>query len=363
MKVSNVIFAIFAVFPAIVFSQVDDLVSQFCPDCTDISNARLKAISLAPNAQCDYGNPPQLPPISCSPVSRRVVLGNHLTGQIFVFLITVDELMTNVVEGTLTDQEAQAIDAIFELRQAWSAIDFNFVVDHGVILDGFGHTSVNLSDVVLTTKGGEVCPSGTALEAVLDQALLQPLRDEIAMKLINDLQQRFEDLNPSVNVNGISVVISNFGFSMNWENVGNGPGVATFEFTVSETNTPIPDRLVFDLSFNGFTASGSPIINSQLNTGSSRAAGVRVSDLVNGSATVDNDCVLAKLAALQDQGFGFNLGGAGGPEVDFNGSLFGPAPRACSASICMTVCSSGSGLGTVCSRSCIRILRVGVTCG
>jgi len=327
----------------------DEQVAYFCPSCTDQTSARQRALALAASPNCDYGVPPQLPPISCQDTIRRVILGNHISGQKFAFLVTTDEMLASSVESdSLTTVERDLIDTIFQLRADWAGIDWHQTVEDGTIQAGtMGRISLYTEYATQQTSGGSDCPVGTALDHVLNPALQAPLKDAITFEVMNRLSE-YQGMNPRVRrLTGVGVTApSGAGLSLQWENPDERTFQASYGFPVSEVDSGLTDVLVYDVELRG-EHNGQPLLHIGFDDQASRAAGAIVRDLLNGAATItiSDECVLEKLEAFNDaeNGSEIRVGGPGGDPFDFSGLSSGDGGAAlCSKILCATVCSVDS---------------------
>lgn len=327
----------------------DEQVGYFCSSCTDVTSARQRALALAPSPNCDYGNPPQLPPISCQTTTRRVILGNHISGQKFAFLVTTDEMLASSVEAdTLTSTEVELIDTIFDLRADWAGIDWNQTVEDGTIRAGtMGRIPLYTGYAAKQTSRDSDCPVGTALDHVLNPALQAPLKDAITFEVMNRLSD-YQGMNPRVRrLTGVGVTVpSGAGLSLQWENPDDNSFQASYGFPVSEVDSGLTDVLVYDVELRG-EHNGQPLLHIGFDDQASRAAGTIVRDLLNGAATitVSDECVLEKLEEFNDaeNGSDIRVGGPGGDPFDFSGLSSGDGGGAlCSKILCATVCSVDS---------------------
>lgn len=328
-------------------SDYDEQVGYFCPSCTDQTSARQRALALAPPPNCDYGVPPQLPPISCQETTRRVILGNHISGQKFAFLVTTNEMLAPSIESeSLTTTEQGLIDTIFELRADWAGIDWHQTVEDGTVQAGsMGRIPLYTEYSTQQTSGSSDCPVGTALDHVLNPALQAPLKDAITFEVMHRLSD-YQGMNPRVRrLTGVGVTVSSgAGLNLQWENPDAQTFQATYGFPVSEVDLGLTDVLVYNVELTG-EYNGQPTLHIVFDDQASRAAGAIVRDLLNGAATitVSDECALEKLEAFNDaeNGIEFRVGGPGGDPFDFSGLSSGDGGQLCSKILCASTCVDG----------------------
>ena len=329
--------------------------AYFCPNCINESSARQVALTHAPPALCDYGNPPPFPPVSCQPVYRRIILGNHLTRQRFAFIVgTIDSFRQTAEPDSLSPAEQRVIDQIFDLRHDWESMSLEWVVENGTVQAG----AAGRIPLKSQTTGGGSCPSNTALDHVLNPSFMQLLKDAIVLRTMNRLAEHASDGNPQVRrATGVGVSLGGVGFSFQWENPNQNNFTASFGFPVSEVDTPIRDVLVFRVELLGMNL-GTPILEVDFAPGASRAAGAFVDDLLNGNVTVSSPCIFDKLEDLQisNPDLDFRFGGPIGDLVDFNhlGNLGGG--KVCSRTMCASVTIRGE------PRQCQYFISVAIAC-
>lgn len=99
-------------------------VGYFCANCVDFRSAQQQAMQYAAPLECN-SDEVFLDPnteLVCSSEDRRVVLGNHLTGQVFAFLVSRGNKFpwpTTADEVSLNSTETAVYQGILELRVDW----------------------------------------------------------------------------------------------------------------------------------------------------------------------------------------------------------------------------------------------------
>lgn len=323
-------------FSTTAFADQAPTISKFCTQCVDESSARAIAKTMAPSPSGDCDDDPlgsgeesratgdhvQ----NCSPVYRRVYLINHLDNKVYSYEVWIEHSMRAAVAVPLTNAEQVVSDRVIELRLAWDDLMEGTIVEPGEGLVPQGEWGA--SDMI---QNDSDCPSGTALDAVLNPHIMQDYKELIVSAAVQELPPFPQGESWISRLSGIGAQALGFGMSAQWESDGEGHTLFEYEFEVSEVQNPIsPDRLVFDVEFLGETGSGAPMLDIQFNETASRAAGQQYTALESGGA-VTNECALAKIEeALSQQGYTFHVpagdpapspfpenttGGGGGPSI------------------------------------------------
>jgi len=311
-------------------------VAYFCADCTNTTAAQQQALQYRPAYACDYGSPPQLPPISCQTAVRRVILINHLTRQQYAFLVTVtSHLDIDIVPDMLSTDELLYIDRAIDLREDWAAMNLDQVVEDGQVSAG----AAGMIKIRPQKSTRSDCPVGTALDHVLQPSLQSPLKDAISLTVMNHLSD-YAGAGPRVRrLSGIGLSLRGVGFDIQWENPEQDWFLANFGFPESEVSSPLNDFLSFEVELRG-ELNGQPILEIEFQPESSRAAGAIVDDLMNGRATVQNQCVMEKLEQFEQQNSNieFRVGDPSGARFDFSTGGGGGTSNLCTKLLCATVC-------------------------
>jgi len=292
----------------------NDTQSMFCPHCYDLNSAMAVAESLAPPGPsgpgCDdlapdsddenvkSGERPSFG--TCIIPMRRVFLINQLSGQVFSFNVWREGGLPVAVSETLSSTETLVTNRIIELRLAWD------VFLQGMTISGDQPLARSYTHPDGSVQTPSNCPEGTALDAVLDQGVMNQYEELIRLAAVEALPPFNEGHSWINRVTGVGASAFGFGLSAQWE-----VGAQTYyEFTFDRSEVQvvnIPDQLIFDVEYLGDSpVSGTPFLNIEFNPDLSRAAGQPVRNLEQ-SGSYDNECVLAKIeSALTDQGFTFH---------------------------------------------------------
>ncbi|MBB6088225.1 hypothetical protein [Wenzhouxiangella marina] len=295
-------------------SASNDPLGLFCPQCYDLNSARLLAENHAPPGPSGPGCGGLSPDGEdedthsgerasfggCQTPIRRVFLINQTSGQVFSFRVWQEGGLPVAISEPLSSAESLVTDRIIELRVAWDELL------QGMTIAGDRPLVASYSRPAGSIRTTGSCPEGTALDAVLDPAVMIQYEELIRLAAVQGLPPFNEGQSWVNNINGVGASAFGFGLSAQWE-VG-AQTYYEFTFERSEVPTPnIPDQLIFEVEYLGNApASGTPLLNIQFNRDLSRAAGQPARNLERGGSYT-NECVLAKIeSALTDQGFTFH---------------------------------------------------------
>jgi hypothetical protein len=278
----------------------------FCSNCLDVESARQQALQYAPSLDCNSREVLQNPavPLTCSSVERRVVLGNHVTGAIFAFVVSRgDEAPWAAVARSvvLDSTEAEVYSTIVALRSDWDK-----ALERGAVIDP--EQGIH--------NERRSCPSGTALDHVLDPAGQAAIEEMITADVAENLED-YMDASPWYRSGfGVGVTVLGTGGSLQFPDDGNqGHSIYSVTFPQSEVATPnFDDVLVYELELLGVDR-GQPLLTIDFVEGASRVAGARLDLLKSADVEISNECVLEKLGRLDD---------TGGREIRQNGVAIDP---------------------------------------
>lgn len=303
----------------------DEQVAYFCSTCTSDAAARQKAqTAYAPPLVCDYGNPPTYPPPGgCQETVRRVILGNHLTGQVFAYLVKRNDTGTiNLIgESPLSSIELDLYDSIIEFRNEWEDI----------LAQGFdvGDLGINSSLHIFHERLSSECPDGTALEVATDPNALASFKNKIRLQMEAVLAGRLAN-QPRVSGGQVGATVSRGSVSLSGalnieQPVPAGVNGLAIRFPINEVGTN-DDLLSFNIELVATTVFGDPAFSIELEPSGSWVDGASLSDLMSGAVIIDNDCIIDKLANVPGAdwqpeppqpigapGDGGGGGGGGGP--------------------------------------------------
>ncbi len=135
-------------------SAAPQTVGYFCANCVDFDSAQQQAIQYAAPLECNSDEVLIDPDsdLECSSEDRRLVLGNHLTGQVFAFLVSRGNEFpwpTTADAVSLNSTEIAVYEGILDLRVDWeNALEGGMTIqpEQGV------------------QDEGEICPFGTAID-------------------------------------------------------------------------------------------------------------------------------------------------------------------------------------------------------
>lgn len=279
----------------------------FCSNCVDFESARQQAIEYAAPLSCS-GDGLSLDPdsgLECFAPDRRVVLGNHLTGQVFAFIVTRDSdspWAASADEFMLSPAEHEAYRKTLNFRKDWEAL-----VAQGI----------ELPPQLLIQDEGDDCPQGTALDAYFDNGRQKDIRAQISADVSAQLQE-YKDNTPWFRKlsDGLTFGMVHKGVGVRLAVPGSDNVEWVFAFTFQESEVGnlfnIPDRLVYEVvELAGMDGAGNTILSIDLREDLSRVAGAELDQFLSGKVDITNECVLTKLGHLDDNDSGsFRLGGA-----------------------------------------------------
>lgn len=305
-------------------------VGYFCANCVDFDSAQQQAVQYAAPLECN-SDEVLIDPYSdleCSSEDRRVVLGNHLTGQVFAFLVTRGNEFpwpTTANAVSLNSTETTLYQGILDLR-----IDWENALRGGMTIQ----PEQGVQDE------GEICPFGTAIDYLTRPGGQAQLKDMITADVTANIED-YQDHNPWYTSGfGVGLTVLGTGGNLQFPDGGDeGESIYSIVFPVSEVDDPpFNDVLVYDLQLNGVASDGQALLDIDFLPDSSRAAGARMDELFSGNVEVTNECVLERIGRLDD--VGNNRFQAGGSALDPN-NTFG------------TGGSSGGASGGSTSKMCI----------
>jgi len=309
-------------------------VGYFCANCLDFDSAQQQAMQYAAPLECNTDDgfiDPDLELI-CGSEDRRVILGNHLTGQVFAFVVSRGNELpwpTTADAVSLNATETQVYETILNLRVDWENA-----------LEG----GMTMPPEQSPQNGDDSCPSGTALDFLTRQGGQEQIENMITGVVSSNIDA-YRDQQPWYSNFGVGVTIRGTGGRLRFpDGVDEGQSRYFVEFPISEVETPpFPDVLVYNLELQGVGGSGIAILDIEFVPESSRAAGSRLSQLFSANVEITNDCVLEKLGRLDDIGgneLRLGQGSGGGGALDPN-NTFAPGG------------SSGGSSGGGASQSCV----------
>ncbi|MFN2333664.1 MAG: hypothetical protein ABR550_04485 [Wenzhouxiangellaceae bacterium] len=291
-----------------------ETVGYFCNHCVDFQSARSQAILNAANITCDHagGANPVLNPdadVQCSAPQRIVILGNHLSDQVYSFLVTRDDQSPWAPQAEpfdLTSSENLSYRTVLDLRRQWETM----------MAAGIELQSEPMRALLQGGKNNN-CPQGTALDAFLDNGAQQAIRDQIAATVTAQLQE-FQNDAPWFRRVGqfFSFGISRGGVSASLALTESDAVQRHFSFAFMNSEGgnlfDLPDRLVYEVELATMSG-GQAVAEINLRESLSRVAGVELQRLLAAQIDVTNECVLEKLGRLDDgdPGREFRIGGGG----------------------------------------------------
>lgn len=281
---------IVALSPSRSYATFDEQIGFFCPSCTDQQSAYQQAFLRAPDAECDYGNPPQLPPTSCTTVTRRVILGNPISRQKFSLLVTNDGMLGIQVESdSLSQLESEAMDRIFDLRELVESSLFEMSIDDLNMPEGMNQSLAKFGDSTLGSTSG--CPSGTAMDAVMNPVTLGTLKQRVRDAVGSELEDSgFITWNPTHTLNGVGVSAFGFGLTLNWEVQDGKTAPLSVRFPLNEEGNSITDIVTFEATLLG-VSDGRANMPMTLNEGGTTVGGGKnLADLKKGQIVVATVC-------------------------------------------------------------------------
>ena len=302
----------------------------FCANCVDFDSAQQQAIQYAAPLECNSDEVLIDPDsdLECSSEDRRVVLGNHLTGQVFAFLVSRGNEFpwpTTADAVSLNSTEIAVYEGILDLRVDWeNALEGGMTIqpEQGV------------------QDEGEICPAGTAIDYLTRPGGQAQLKDMITADVTANIED-YQDQSPWYSSGfGVGLTVLGTGGNLQFPEGGDeGESIYSIEFPISEIDDPpFLDVLVYQLELVGTGESGQAVLEIDFLQNASRAAGARLDELFAGNVEITDDCVLDKLGRLDD--IGNSEISLGGSPLDSN-NTFG------------TGGSSGGASGGSTSKMCI----------
>ncbi|MGB0513688.1 MAG: hypothetical protein ACPGJE_02470 [Wenzhouxiangellaceae bacterium] len=268
-----------------------------------------------------------------------MLLINPLTGDLYAYRLRFEPLLNRHVlqTRTMAPEEQQAAQITVEIYQELATAEFG----------GRSGTASGLKIGDSGLRNSMECPEGTALDHVLNPELRQWMIDELRSQWVHILS-RFQNRASVTRTAGISASVAGITLSAGWSR--SPPPLddiffAGFRFDTSEVpidnvvnsdfiTFQINDARMLDLTF---------LFDVEFAPNLSRAAGEEVNLLMSGQATVDNPCVMEKLARHEQDNpeLEFRIGGPGGAPFDFPDLSGASDSELCSKRLCATVCVDG----------------------
>lgn len=287
----------------------------FCSNCVDVESARQQAMQYAAPLQCNSWealNDPNVQ-LTCSSPDRKVILGNHITGQVYAFVVSRGSSMpweTTADPINLEANQQVVYETILALRVDWEAAVAG------------GMTMVPEASV---DSEGSSCPKNTAFDFATKPGGQAFIKDQITHDVSNNIDDYRNQRPWYRNGFGVGVTIFGTGGSLQFPE-GGEPGASNYlvNFSRSESPGTINDVLVYELQLIGVNSvDGKAVLIIDFISEASRVGGSRFDELMTGNIKITNQCLLDKMEALDDSGVGqFQVGGA---VLDPNSS-FGAAP-------------------------------------
>jgi len=271
-------------------------VGYFCANCLDFDSARQQAMQYAAPLQCNseqvFIDPNT--ELACSAEDRRVILGNHLTGQVFSFLVSRGNKfpwLTTANAVALNATETEVYQTILDLR-----VDWENALKEGMTIEPELEQG-------LQTEGGS-CPSGTALDFVTEIGGQSTIKNLITGVISSNLDD-YRDKRPWYKSGfGVGLTILGTGGHLQFpEGIDEGKSRYIVEFPISEADRPpFSDILVYNLELIGNTSGGEAVLTIDFLPAASRVAGFRMDELFSGNVEITDECVLEKLGRMDDIG-------------------------------------------------------------
>lgn len=338
--------------PFSVPAQSYEEVGYFCATCTTDSKARQVALGSVPRPECDWdphavdngdtdssndqeridsGRAPwpdrdelsgDLP--QCRAPLRRVVIANHITNQLFSYLVGWNQDQWQYVilqQVQLNSDEADAYRRLIDFRLHWESI----------LNEPLSLANVYSGNSAISTRGaGGGCPDGTALDYVLDPSLETQAKQQMRQHVSENLSD-FQDNEPWVRGGTLGLIFRRIPVTLNLAPPDQSSlNSIALEGPLNEYGEP-GDVLLYHVELASVTTGGQAIVNFELLTEYSWVLSAPLDDVLSGNFDVeDNPCVRDKLATLaQNDGEG-EWRNSGGQRIDqsaLRGPSLPPGPR------------------------------------
>lgn len=281
--------------------------SFFCKNCVDFESARQQTLEYAAPVSCT-GDPSILDPDSghdCFAPDRRVVLGNHLTGQVFAFIVSRENdspWAASADEILLSPAEREAYEETLNFRNLWEAL-----VARGI----------DLPPQLIIQNGNGECPQETALDAYFDNGTQKDIRAQITADVSAQLRE-YQNDTPWLRklADGLTFGLVRNGVGVSFTVPGSDDVQRIFPFPFQESEVGnlynIPDVLVYEVvEISGMDGRGNATLTIDLREDQSRIAGAELDQFLAGKVDITNECVLEKIGAFDDaRGKDFIIGGS-----------------------------------------------------
>ncbi len=288
-----------------------------CDNCINYPSAEQEAELYAPGLSCT--NPFSGEPLQCTSTPKNVVLVNLANEEIYPFRVTrqtTPPFSVNVNVLTLPSQQynnfVTAVEAVNAINAGFEAI----YSDWNQYTGRFNNTTLNESGPETRSSVPASCPSGTVLEALTDDSVMDEIIEQARDRVRNELS--------GINASGGSATSGNvsIGFGSVRGSISSSsgdpliPDSVKFTFTRNELGISSFDHLAFRVEV--LLSINEPILTLQL--GASRIFGQTATRVLGGTQNITNECALARLAALPQTRPGSELR-LGGIPVDTSGGF------------------------------------------
>lgn len=304
--------------------------AYICRACTDPGLARQIAARHAASVQCvengmnENGRPNQ----SCGGPSRRVLLLNPVSNQVFAYVVRYEFTAQGQMDTTpivhyttLSAQEAEGYQALVEFYS-----DYIKSIGDLSAQSAGNSAAIAAASVLRTASAADGCPTETALNYYFDSGRMDQLRQSVEFNAASRQHPLHKHIDKSAVASeyNVGVTLGAASYSAQYAQ-GETPVRYIHEFSQSEVpNTVRNDRLVFDVSFSGFDSKNFPVLGLTLRLKESKIADVNGADVLN--MKTDNPCIIAALNKLAASG-DINLR-SGGKSIDTAGTPSGSGKSA-----------------------------------
>lgn len=249
-----------------------DIPGYVCDNCVDYASAVREAAQYAPEASCNqqYDQASQ-----CGSMAKNIVLGYFPGERIYPFRVSRDgtpPFAVHVEDLSLPSEKyanfLSAIELANTVNKSINSIQDQWNPETGrFISTNFGGVNARTSEELLTASNGSTiyCPTGTALEALTDDDIMDELIEQLKLKArgqLNTVQRT-------------------------------APDTVVAEFQNNEEGAPGTDSLVFQVS----ALFDVRAVALKLSISHSTIFG-RSAEEILGGMDITNECALARLAAL-----------------------------------------------------------------
>ncbi|MBE0365878.1 hypothetical protein PULV_b0568 [Pseudoalteromonas ulvae UL12] len=264
----------------------------YCESCSNINAAKtfLRDSGLGPTVECNQS--------SCFPSPPEIIqVGNGR--HVYTLKASRTIIYPHTLEITENNQPLN-VASYQELYQTWEEFK-QFVFSHNlyVVPSSIPELTSNRSDVMST---GEQCPDTTAAKALTNPNLMDHIFQKAEVELATGLgTPNHRQL--SEKLLGSNMVLSNGAMGGVFKGVNVSASISKndsnqtvsyiAEFSETEVNASVSDRLVFTFDYHGLDANNIPVMNMKLIPGASRIGGKSLSVLSGnfGTAFIDNECL------------------------------------------------------------------------